>query len=104
MLRRQAITAIGKSISGNAVARRSYASAAGHDEPLGPSFSLSDEQQAFQELARQFTKDQITPVAAEHDRTMQVNTILSLCPDPRRRRCRSVRFSRVEPATSLMQF
>lgn len=40
---------------------------------LGPSFQLSDEQLAFQELAREFTKEQIIPVAAEHDRTMEVS-------------------------------
>lgn len=36
----------------------------------GPSFSLTEDQQAFQSLARDFTANEITPVAAEHDRTM----------------------------------
>lgn len=32
---------------------------------------LSEDQQAIQDLTRQFTKDQIIPVAAEYDRTME---------------------------------
>lgn len=36
----------------------------------GPSFSLSEEQQSFQDLARDFTANEVIPVAAEHDRTM----------------------------------
>lgn len=56
------------------VTRRSFASASSE---LGPNFNLSDEQQAFQDLARQFTAEQITPVAAEHDRSMKVSCV---CP------------------------
>ena len=36
----------------------------------GPSFALSEEQQSFQELARDFTANEVIPVAADHDRTM----------------------------------
>ena len=36
----------------------------------GLSFELTDDQKAYQQLARQFAKDKIIPVAAEHDRTM----------------------------------
>lgn len=35
----------------------------------GISFELSDEQREFQDLARKFTKDEIIPKAAHHDRT-----------------------------------
>ncbi|EIE75495.1 hypothetical protein G6F46_004455 [Rhizopus delemar] len=37
--------------------------------PLGISFSLTEEQKSIQEMARKFTKDEIIPVAAEHDQT-----------------------------------
>lgn len=40
-------------------------------ENRGPSFGLSQDQQAFQDLARSFTAEHITPNAAEHDRTMK---------------------------------
>lgn len=35
----------------------------------GPSFGLSEEQREFQEVARKFAREEIIPVAAEHDRT-----------------------------------
>ncbi|KAG5896786.1 hypothetical protein JTB14_008362 [Gonioctena quinquepunctata] len=35
----------------------------------GYNFALSDTQKEFQELARKFTREEIIPVAAEHDRT-----------------------------------
>ncbi|SAM00578.1 hypothetical protein [Absidia glauca] len=35
----------------------------------GLSFALSDEQKSIQDLARKFAKEEIIPVAAEHDRT-----------------------------------
>jgi len=35
----------------------------------GPCFELSDEQKEFQEVARKFTREEIIPVAAEHDKT-----------------------------------
>ena len=59
----------------NATRRRFASEATEAQSELGPCFNLSEEQQAFQDLARQFTKEQITPVAAEHDRTMQVSSI-----------------------------
>ncbi|XP_072376462.1 medium-chain specific acyl-CoA dehydrogenase, mitochondrial-like [Diabrotica undecimpunctata] len=37
--------------------------------PGGYNFTLNDTQKEFQELARKFTKEEIIPVAAEHDRT-----------------------------------
>ncbi|XP_046734520.1 probable medium-chain specific acyl-CoA dehydrogenase, mitochondrial isoform X2 [Diprion similis] len=37
--------------------------------PNGYSFQLSDTQREMQELARKFTREEIIPVAAEHDRT-----------------------------------
>lgn len=40
------------------------------DYSHGPSFGLSEEQQQFQDLARDFTLNEIIPVAAEHDRSM----------------------------------
>lgn len=36
----------------------------------GPCFGLSEDQTSFQQLAREFTANEITTVAAEHDRTM----------------------------------
>ncbi|KAH9813043.1 acyl-CoA dehydrogenase/oxidase [Melampsora americana] len=40
--------------------------------PSGPiCFALSEDQQAYQDLARRFTADHIIPVAAEYDRTME---------------------------------
>ena len=35
----------------------------------GPSFTLSEEQKSFQDLARKFTAEEITPNAAHHDQT-----------------------------------
>jgi len=49
--------------------RRAYSSEA-DDYTHGPSFSLTEEQQSFQDLARDFTLNEVIPVAAEHDRTM----------------------------------
>ncbi|CAG9826637.1 unnamed protein product [Diabrotica balteata] len=37
--------------------------------PGGYNFTLNDTQKEFQELARKFTREEIIPVAAEHDRT-----------------------------------
>jgi acyl-CoA dehydrogenase len=45
---------------------RNYSSEA---SPLGMCFALSEEQKSIQEMARKFTRDEIIPVAAEHDRT-----------------------------------
>ncbi|KAI8375358.1 acyl-CoA dehydrogenase/oxidase [Choanephora cucurbitarum] len=36
---------------------------------LGMSFSLTEEQKSIQEMARKFTREEIIPVAAEHDKT-----------------------------------
>ncbi|KAL8293666.1 hypothetical protein RQP46_000367 [Phenoliferia psychrophenolica] len=49
---------------------RPYSSEASADYQFGPSFGLSEDQASFQELARNFTAEEIIPVAAEHDRTM----------------------------------
>lgn len=35
----------------------------------GPSFALNEEQLEFQSVARKFTKEEIIPVAAHHDKT-----------------------------------
>ncbi|GAA6044582.1 hypothetical protein JCM8097_000721 [Rhodosporidiobolus ruineniae] len=48
---------------------RTYASEAGYTG--GPTFELTEEQVAVRELARQFTANEIVPVAAEYDRTMK---------------------------------
>jgi acyl-CoA dehydrogenase len=37
----------------------------------GISFSLNEEQVAFQNLARQFAKEEIIPVAAKYDKSME---------------------------------
>ena len=37
----------------------------------GISFELTEEQTAFQTLARQFTKEEIIPVAAKYDKSME---------------------------------
>ncbi|GAA5923329.1 uncharacterized protein JCM15063_003613 [Sporobolomyces koalae] len=50
-------------------ATRSYASEA--EFMGGPTFELTDEQNGIRELARQFTANEIIPVAAEHDLTMK---------------------------------
>ncbi|KAI8459538.1 acyl-CoA dehydrogenase [Phakopsora pachyrhizi] len=50
----------------------SSSSSSVQDLSIGPvNFSLSSEQQAYQDLARKFTADHIIPVAAEYDRTME---------------------------------
>ncbi|CAD6886592.1 unnamed protein product [Tilletia controversa] len=52
-------------------ALRSFATEASSDADHGVSFGLSEEQEAFQSLARKFTADEIIPVAGHHDRTME---------------------------------
>lgn len=47
---------------------RQYSSEAS-PAPLGMAFSLTEEQKSIQEMARKFTKEEIIPVAAEHDQT-----------------------------------
>ena len=37
----------------------------------GISFDINDEQKAFQEMARKFVAEEVIPVAAEYDRTME---------------------------------
>ena len=37
----------------------------------GVSFQLTDDQVAFQNLARQFAKEEIIPVAAKYDKSME---------------------------------
>ncbi|MBW0527540.1 hypothetical protein O181_067255 [Austropuccinia psidii MF-1] len=50
---------------------QSYSSSA-HDLSAGPiNFALSEDQRAYQDLARRFTTDHIIPQAAEYDRTME---------------------------------
>ncbi|KAK9499993.1 hypothetical protein O3M35_002914 [Rhynocoris fuscipes] len=46
---------------------RSFASESKY--PNGMSFALNDTQKEFQDLARKFVREEIIPVAAEHDRT-----------------------------------
>ncbi len=50
-------------------ARRGYASAADADASF--SLSLSEDQKAFQELARKFAAEEIIPKAAEYDMSME---------------------------------
>ena len=52
---------------------RSYSSEA---SPLGMCFALNEEQKSIQDMARKFTRDEIIPVAAEHDRTGKYPTEL----------------------------
>lgn len=78
MLRQQVTRALRRSTAYPATSSRSFASATASE--LGPNFNLSDEQQAFQDLARDFTKEQIIPIAAEHDRTMKVMLFARLIP------------------------
>jgi hypothetical protein len=40
----------------------------------GVSFELTEEQSAFQNLARQFAKEEIIPVAAKYDKSMEFPT------------------------------
>lgn len=60
-------------ISSKLSSHRPFASSSSPDDLLaGPvNFSLSSDQQAYQDLARKFTADHIIPVAAEYDRTME---------------------------------
>lgn len=58
-----------RSLSRSVLSRRSYST---EIDPQGPSFGLSEDQAAFQQLARDFTAKEITPVAAEYDRSMKV--------------------------------
>ncbi|SGY95363.1 BQ5605_C036g11488 [Microbotryum silenes-dioicae] len=50
--------------------RRAFANEA-HVSAGGPTFGLSEDQEAFRDLARQFARDEIIPVAAEYDRSMK---------------------------------
>ena len=45
----------------------------GHLSALTPTSALSEEQRGYQELAKKFAKEEIMPVAAEHDRTGEVS-------------------------------
>ncbi|ORY80261.1 acyl-CoA dehydrogenase/oxidase [Leucosporidium creatinivorum] len=58
-----------RSLARSTIPLRSFATEA--IDPQGPSFGLSEDQQAFQQLARDFTAKEITPVAAEYDRSMK---------------------------------
>ena len=49
--------------------RRAFASA--HEGPIGLCLELSDDQKAYRDLARKFAAEEIIPVAAEYDRTME---------------------------------
>ena len=51
------------------MALRSYAMAASHVSKTGPSFGITEEQKQMQEMARKFTREEIIPVAAHHDKT-----------------------------------
>lgn len=55
------------------IPRASTSSVRAYTSETGPSFGLNEEQQAFQDLARSFTANEIIPVAAEYDRTMKVS-------------------------------
>ncbi|SCV68059.1 BQ2448_180 [Microbotryum intermedium] len=50
--------------------RQAFATEA-HASSGGPTFGLSEDQEAFRDLARQFARDEIIPVAAEYDRSMK---------------------------------
>lgn len=52
------------------VGQRNFASEAAASG-LGPSFKLSEDQEAYQELARRFTAENIIPAARHHDETME---------------------------------
>ncbi|MCO5588343.1 hypothetical protein L7F22_042298 [Adiantum nelumboides] len=52
------------------VGQRGFASEAAASG-LGPSFKLSEDQEAYQELARRFTAENIIPAARHHDETME---------------------------------
>lgn len=56
-------------VSKNAFSR-TFASEVNTASNRGPAFSLSEDQQSFQELARDFTLNEIIPVAAELDISM----------------------------------
>jgi acyl-CoA dehydrogenase len=51
--------------------QRGFGAQASSTESAGLSFVLTDDQKAFQQLARKFAAEEIIPVAAEHDRTME---------------------------------
>lgn len=62
----------------SATSRRGFSVARPTHQHAGPiSFALSEDQQAYQDLARRFTAEHIVPVAAEYDRTM-VSTSLHI--------------------------
>uniref|UniRef100_A0A0A9ZCR3 Medium-chain specific acyl-CoA dehydrogenase, mitochondrial n=2 Tax=Lygus hesperus TaxID=30085 RepID=A0A0A9ZCR3_LYGHE len=52
---------------GMKIASRTFATEGQH--PNGMAFELNETQKEFQELARKFAREEIIPVAAEHDRT-----------------------------------
>lgn len=56
--------------NGAQMTKRAYASEAAAS-PYGPSFKLSEDQEAYQELARRFTAENIIPKARHHDATME---------------------------------
>lgn len=54
--------AVNKSLKVKNIAQRCYSAQA-------PWFGISDEQKEMQQLARKFTREEIVPVAAKHDKT-----------------------------------
>lgn len=54
--------AVNQSLKTKHIAQRCYSA-------QGPWFGISDEQKEMQELARKFCREEIIPVAAQHDKT-----------------------------------
>lgn len=66
----RALTSAANAAKSSNVLPRSYASEAAADYSSGPCFGLNEDQQSFLELTRDFTANEIIPVAAEFDRSM----------------------------------
>ena len=51
--------------------RAAFSTDAAYEMAEGYSLALSEEQQAFKDLARKFAAEEVIPVAAEYDKTME---------------------------------
>lgn len=70
---RSASRLVQRSTARPAVSQRAFATDASEYQH-GPSFNLSEDQTAMQQLARDFAANEIIPQAAEYDRSMKVSS------------------------------
>lgn len=70
----RALSSAASSTTTTAAAAAAAAAGSGGGGGGGVGFILNDNQKAYQEMARKFTAEEIIPVAAEYDRTMEYPT------------------------------